>query len=575
MNSITKQCLGYFKNNKLNVIIISLLVFLTSFMYFFVECSIDTNKAALLKKGNLVENEQAFMVALNSNTTLALSFYLFLLGVTAFVFYMFYKKNYELNKNYIGCIRSLGFTNGTIASVYMAISACVGLVFSLLGLGLGYVFSFILLNNYVQSYHVDNPVRGLAFTSFLLGVVLLTAVICLITLIAYLPYKKKDITEMFTDSVVIIKNNWYGRLADKIASRIPSRNSFSIRLALRKPFNLILILVSVSVYLVLIIMGVSLNKSSDKIFKDMQEGRDYKYQLIFEEMQSKNDFDGAEAFVRVQADVCSVDLNTKEREPIETQYVYAIQSNHERFSLRNKKGELINISEGYAVVNERFAYVYGFEPGDVIAVSLGENFYQFTISEVASNGNADCIYVDYKDWNNITDNKGFNGIWCKELPEELKDASGVTIQTWDDYIQFLNDNNVSNRISAVINQVLGVVFGLLLIFLALLLNFQDNTHNYIYLEKLGYMQRDIKNMLINIYLPIVVAAFIISILPAILICKRILRGLSLATGDYMPFITNPGILLYALVLLMLIYFLVLAVFDLRLKKQLKAIKDGE
>lgn len=56
MYRISKQCIGYYKQNKINVAILAILVSLTSFMYFFVECSIDKNIGILKKKKVLSNN---------------------------------------------------------------------------------------------------------------------------------------------------------------------------------------------------------------------------------------------------------------------------------------------------------------------------------------------------------------------------------------------------------------------------------------------------------------------------------------------------------------------------------------
>ena len=90
MRSICKQSLGYFRRNKLNVLILSILAFLTSFMYFFVECSIDGNLTWLSTKTQLNNGQNDLLIGLNSNKILALTFLICLTSVSCFIFYMFY-----------------------------------------------------------------------------------------------------------------------------------------------------------------------------------------------------------------------------------------------------------------------------------------------------------------------------------------------------------------------------------------------------------------------------------------------------------------------------------------------------
>ena len=115
----------------------------------------------------------------------------------------------------------------------------------------------------------------------------------------------------------------------------------------------------------------------------------------------------------------------------------------------------------------------------------------------------------------------------------------------------------------------------MLLVVVLLLNFQDNTLNFIYLRKLGYLRNEIRKMLVNIYFPIMIAAFIISIIPSVIASKAVLRVLSLQTGDYMPFIMSIPVFIYAFLILQVLYFVVLFMFDMKLKKTLKKIDNGD
>ncbi|EGJ44847.1 hypothetical protein HMPREF9396_0337 [Streptococcus sanguinis SK1059] len=91
MIKIYKQSLGYFLRNKLNVLILCILTFLTSFMYFFVECSIDGNLTWLSAKKQLNNGENELLIGLNSNKELAIVFLICLTLITCFIFLCFIK----------------------------------------------------------------------------------------------------------------------------------------------------------------------------------------------------------------------------------------------------------------------------------------------------------------------------------------------------------------------------------------------------------------------------------------------------------------------------------------------------
>ena len=77
----------------------------------------------------------------------------------------------------MGLIRSLGFTSNSITKIYMLISFVIGTIFTFAGMIIGYYFSYILLNNYEMSCHVNYAERGLSLKSFFMGVILVSIII--------------------------------------------------------------------------------------------------------------------------------------------------------------------------------------------------------------------------------------------------------------------------------------------------------------------------------------------------------------------------------------------------------------
>ncbi len=133
-------------------------------------------------------------------------------------------------------------------------------------------------------------------------------------------------------------------------------------------------------------------------------------------------------------------------------------------------------------------------------------------------------------------------------------------------VEAINRSFTSNDISAVINQLTGGLIGAVLIFLALYLNFQDNTRDMLILHTMGYKPKEIRRMLVNVYMPITWAAFVLTLFPAVMLARSIQRSLSVSTGDYMPFGTDIGVVLFTFILLNAVYFLVQALFGLGVKR---------
>ena len=86
---------------------------------------------------------------------------------------------------------------------------------------------------------------------------------------------------------------------------------------------------------------------------------------------------------------------------------------------------------------------------------------------------------------------------------------------------------------------------------------------------MGYRKKDIRKMLVDIYRPIVWAAFAVTLAPGILLARSIQHSLSISTDDYMPFGTDILVIAISFALLNLIYWAVQAIFAAGIRRTLK------
>ena len=125
---------------------------------------------------------------------------------------------------------------------------------------------------------------------------------------------------------------------------------------------------------------------------------------------------------------------------------------------------------------------------------------------------------------------------------------------------------VSNKISAVINQVTGVLIGVILLFLALFINFQDNQRDMDILRLIGYQNKEIRRLFVDVYLPIVFFFFLISAFPSVMLAKAIQKGISLSIQDYLPFGINIKVFVVMFIMMGLLYGCVWGSFVRKLRK---------
>ena len=186
-------------------------------------------------------------------------------------FYRFFKQN----SKEIGCLKSLGFKDSDLCNCFVAFSALISILGGILGLGLGYLVSDVLLQAGSISYQVTNLVKTINVSSAIIGILLPTAILCFITFLSYFFIKGKDMAFLISPITDNASYNALLRTANKLADICPTENKFSIRIALRKPITLLLMLIAVISFSVMFILAYSLNLSSQKVYDSQTLGHNY------------------------------------------------------------------------------------------------------------------------------------------------------------------------------------------------------------------------------------------------------------------------------------------------------------
>lgn len=171
-------------------------------------------------------------------------------------------------------------------------------------------------------------------------------------------------------------------------------------------------------------------------------------------------------------------------------------------------------------INEALSELYGIRQNDFIDILVNNKNYKVKVAAIVKNAEINTIYLSETQLASILslDEPIYNGILSNTIPKEYQNELIITEK---ERLALLQKNNVSNRISAVINQLLGCVTGCLLLYLVILLNFQECTRNILILNMLGYTAKSINKMLISIYKPLMNVAFVIMLPLSIIVCQFI------------------------------------------------------
>ncbi len=564
MKLVYKQLTKELLKNYFSLILIFLLVFLTSFIYFFVHFSIDGNRLVLNALSSLSENQVLYQNALSSNTTLARNMLIASIILTSFVYFVFFQRFFKKNGKDLGCFKALGFKDYSLSTCFVVFTAIISILGGLVGLSVGYFASDILIEAGMKSYEVSDLVKSVTFSSIIIGIFLPAAVFCLVTFITYFMLCNKETALLLfprsdTSSSPIIL-----RIANKLCRLYPGKNKLALRLALRKPIALLLILIAVTSFSVMFMMAYSLNLSSTKIYESQMLGHHYLFDMhLGAPTQLENLLPNIMPYLDTSGSIETSTFTTN-------QQVISFENNSLLFELIDDKGNLIPTPKiGEIVISPALRDLYGIREKDSITLCVQNSRKTVLVSAIAYNAKLNSVYIAPTDLEAMMSlpAHSYTGIWSMET-----NAHASTVITREQKVADLERNLVSNRTSAMINQVVGCLIGCILLFLALLLNFQDNTEDMLILSMMGHKPSVIRKILIDLYLPIVCFFFIVGLWPAMQIVKAILRSLSLQIGDYLPFQTNLFVIVGIFVLLNSTYMLVQLTFSLGIKKVIKADK---
>lgn len=558
MAYLKKQMIKELFRKKIFLALMFLLTVLTSFMYFFVHFSIDANLKWLNKLPSLNEKQAAYQNGLMSNTSLASDMLLGFLALTGFVFAFVFVRFYREHQKQIGAFKALGFTGRDINSVFWKVTFVMSLTGGVIGLIGGFFASDILISANREAYLISGIRKGISGLSICGGILVPGLVLTMITAASWLVVGKQDAGTLMTG----IRKSDYTKtliLADRISGMFPVKMQLPMRLALRNPVAAGLIIVSVMMVSVMFLLGFSLNQSSERLKESQLIGHNYNYQEEFDTV-----IHGEKEKLAIRYLKESVTLDNG-RKTIDFSLVGMDEDAQVYEFLDEKGGKVAYPGEQEIVIGKQLEEVYGFHLGDEITVSGEKGSAVFRVSGVAFNATTGNAYVSLNAMQKLlgVSKDAYNGIYCVE---EKAGKAGITRA---ERLDALQRDTVSNRVSAVIVQVMGCVIGCILLFLALLINFQSAADEMHILQLLGYQRKEIHRMLIDIYKPLIAGAFLLTLPLALGIVKALLRGMSRQIGDYMMFQTHVAVWGLIIVVIFVIYLLVQLCFQIGIRREMQ------
>lgn len=564
MKLLYKELRRELLKDKVYLILLTIFSCFSSVIFFYCHFSIDGNLDNLNALSNLSINQEEYKTALLSNSILAANFFVISTLVAVFVFIMYFYRYFTTRRTQIGCLKALGFKDGIISSCFVLGTVVIGIIGTLLGLIIGYFSSDILIEANKKTVLIEDIVKSISITNIFIG--LLVPVI-VFSIIVFLLYKiliwGKNSGSFLIDTIDNHKYSFTLLLSEKFVNLLPIKKRFSLRIALRKPIGILIIILAIIFFQVFYILGETLPLSSQMVYESQLKKHNYNFETDFEKYKRQDKVDKDIMYgINVP---CSIIKNNEEIDlPMN---ISGLEYNKKVFSLITKDNNILEEPKvGEVIIGEEEKNMFGYNIGDTLELLINNKNYNFTISAVAENTKIKTVYVNRNELSKILNLNP--STYNKVLSINSLNSGGEEISRQEKMIE-LERGKVSNNNSSLINKIIAFLSGTFLIFLALYINFQNNTRDILILSLLGHSSKSIRQKLINIYLPILITVFLLGVIPSIFISKSIVMSLSLQTKDYMPFILNPFTIITCFIYTIIIYFVIQMLFSIGIRRMIK------
>lgn len=474
-----------------------------------------------------------------TNRLFAEYFLYFLLSICVIVILIITKKRIDDEKLQIGVLKSLGYKSFSIATSYLVYPIIGSLIGGILGYFAGYLLNPILTNLYKMFYCFPIGDNFINF-NYLLKVIFIPMIaLCILSyIVSLLMLRKKPLSLLREGSN--LKVNHLTKLTTFLTKKLSFNKRFKYSLASRSLGKLFIIfLTSFTAGMLIILTLIGMNLFGSMIEKKFGEYH-FNYQINYMVPQYGED-DKNNLIYNINMNLENVlNKKDKEKEYPDDKYEFAFIGIDKDFTgidfKDNKDNDLKPlVKDNEVIITTPIQDILKVEIGDKLVMNYNNKNFTYIIAGV---------YQDYFDTNIVIDRKTLS------LDSGLeKEAYNIKLTKEDDYDNIMEKldekelSQISNLLSldqlrdnldgamSKFNTSMYVVVGfasfMALIVIGVVANIvvEENKRTISLMKVMGYKNKTISKIVLNIYTPFVIVAYFISIPATIVILKLIVNAL--------------------------------------------------
>lgn len=480
----------------------------------------------------------ALQLEFSSNRTFAEYFLYILLGISVFVIAVITKKRIEDERLQIGVLKALGYKSSSIAVSYLTYPVVGAIIGGTLGFFIGSPLSIILSKYYVSYYTLPIDKFSFNFNYLINCVITPLIVLSFLSFIISIYMLKKKPLELLKEGSNL-KINWFSKVVSRLTKRLSFKSRFKYSLAARSFGKLLIVTLTsfaTGMLIILTIIGMNLFSSMIKdSFKDLH----FNY-MVFYKIPITNTISNEDDYIMSTTfNITKISNSLNEEKTLKKNTsinVNGIDQNLNNVKIKDKNNDdmLMLLKEGTIIINENIKEVHDIRVGDIITISynnlqkdlkvVGINNHYYSMSAYMLKDEVNkFLSLDVNSYNlKYTNDKKYERM--NNLPsDELNNIYNIFS---------INDlqRNMETSLEMSNTSVYAVIAfaGLMsLIIIAVIGNIvvEENKKTISLMKVMGYDNKKIKIIVLNIYTPFVIAAYFLSIPVTIRLLKLILAVL--------------------------------------------------
>lgn len=497
--------------------------------------TLDATSAIRLSRVNALEAE------IKTDRIFAKYFMYLLLAISVFVIIVITKKRIDDERLQIGVLKALGYNRIKIAISYLVYPIFGSIIGGAIGFFAGAFASGYLSNIYLSYFNM--PIDGYRFNiNYLLEDIFVPLIILslLAFLIAIFMLRKKPLKLLKEGSN--LKVNFFSKFVTFVTKKLPFKTRFRYSLASRSLGKLLIVTLTsfcTGLLIVLVLIGLNMFSSMlDKTFAGMKLKNQVAYIGTMSGYSDTEDYIYTtnmtlEEVISSNGDSHKIERKKDDSEDIEdyTVNVNGIDKELRLLEAKDKDGNNVYpklVNDDDIIVNQNIAKIADAFVGDILVFKSGDKEFRYKVVAIDNSFMGGSAYVKRaplaKEFENdeaaynikFTNNDKYSSMSNLSKEETEKIANIMSIEDLRENLE----NQMSSSNGAI---YFVIIFASIMAFVIILIIanivVEENKKTISLMKVMGYNDKNISSIVLNIYTPFIIIAYLLSI-PAM---KRLLE----------------------------------------------------